>query len=277
MSVSTKTIFALALAAALLAVAPLCSGCRQQTQAADMPARVELPDVARALEEGMAAHSPWRAVDRTALATSLGWGQVSSGNKGARRIALTFDAGADAGATAQVLDELEAAGLECTFFVTGQFALSNPGLLARMYADGHELGNHSWSHPKFTGVSAPEVASQIERTEQIVHELTGMTTKPYFRFPYGAGSSSLVKQINGLGYMGVLWTFDTLDSLGANAAAIRGRVSAHAAPGAIVLMHCSSAEEAKALPLVIDDLRAAGYDLVTLTQVLQPPAAPGSS
>jgi peptidoglycan-N-acetylglucosamine deacetylase len=266
-----------ALVALLLTAVLSCAGCRQDTQAASMPDRVQLPDVSSALEAGMEAHSPWRAVDRTALATSLGWGQVSTGNRNARRMALTFDAGADAGATSQVLDELKAAGVQCTFFITGQFATSNPELVQRIYADGHEMGNHSWSHPRFTGLSTAEVASQIDRTEQLVHQLTGMTTRPYFRFPYGAGSAALVKEINGLGYMGVLWTFDTLDSLGASAAAIESRVNSHATPGAIVLMHCAAPEEARALPLVISDLHAAGYDLVTLTEVLQPPAGPGAS
>jgi peptidoglycan/xylan/chitin deacetylase (PgdA/CDA1 family) len=146
-----------------------------------------------------------------------------------------------------------------------------PGLAGRIASEGHELGNHSFSHPRFTELSAGEVESQIARTEEAVKKLTGLSTRPYFRFPYGLGSSGLVKEINALGYIGVLWTFDSLDSMGASAAAIRERVSKYACPGAIVLMHCGSVEEAKALPDVIADLQAAQYRIVTLTEVLANP------
>ena len=115
-----------------------------------------------------------------------------------------------------------------------------------------------------------QVSSEISRTEERVKLLTGLSTRPYFRFPYGAGSDALVKQINGMGYIGVLWTFDTLDSMGASSQTIIDRVAKYASPGAIVLMHCGFAEEAKALPLVIKELEGAGYQIVTLSEVLSP-------
>jgi peptidoglycan-N-acetylglucosamine deacetylase len=211
----------------------------------------------------------WRAIDRNALAASLGWGQVSRGNTAARRIALTFDAGSSAQYAPPILDALKSAGLHCTFFITGQFADANPSIMARLAAEGHELGNHSYSHPRFTQLPPAEVTSQLDRTEAAVERTTGLSTKPYFRFPYGAGSNALVQQVNGMGYIGVLWTFDTLDSIeGTTPEAIRSRVSERAVPGAIVLMHLGSPQEAQALPTVMRDLEASGYELVTLSEVL---------
>lgn len=274
--VHTRTLkLALVLAVtSVLAALPLGAGCVGSTAASKMPEGVVLPDVRGSLEKVMAGQSEWRKVNRVELAGSLGWSQVSRGNTTGRQVALTFDAGASAGPTAAVLDTLKAAGLHCTFFITGQFSQESPALVQRMAVEGHEVANHSWSHPRFTTLSPEQVASEIERTEDAVRALTQCSTKPYFRFPYGAGSGRLVEQINSLGYIGVLWTFDTLDSLGASAETVRTRVRKYACPGAIILMHCGSAEGARALPSVIADLKDAGFEPVTLTEVLRGPKSP---
>lgn len=213
----------------------------------------------------------WKAIDRQALAAGLGWGQVSRGNAEKRRVALTFDAGADGRYAGAILDALQSAGVHSTFFVTGQFARDYPDIVRRVAADGHEPANHSYSHPRFTTLSVGEVRSQVSRTEDEVTALTGLSTKPYFRFPYGAGSSDLVAELNGEGYIGVLWTFDTLDwEPETTPEGIRERVAEKACPGAIVLMHLGSGQEVSALPTVIADLKSAGYEPVTLSEVLAP-------
>ncbi|MFH1150345.1 MAG: polysaccharide deacetylase family protein [Actinomycetota bacterium] len=260
-------------AAVLLAILALalsgCSGSAPARDTATSPPAREVT-VEEPASTAPPAASPL-AIDREALAASLGWGQVSRGNVGERAIALTFDAGGDGGPASAILDALRSAGVHSTFFVTGQFAHDNPDAVRRMAAEGHEFGNHSYSHPRFTSLTVEEVRSQISRTEDEVAALTGLSTRPYFRFPYGAGSDELVAEVNRLGYIGVLWTFDTLDwEPDATADGIRQRVAAKACPGAIVLMHLGSAQEASALPAVISDLRAAGYQVVTLSEVLAP-------
>jgi peptidoglycan/xylan/chitin deacetylase (PgdA/CDA1 family) len=259
------------IAALLLASAALAAclaGCGASARTSSRP--MVLPTMS-GLQVITTPRPAWRLVNKSLLAAGHGWGQVSRGGTSRRLIALTFDAGADANDAAGILDTLSRNGLHCTFFLTGDFVKAYPGLAGRIASEGHELGNHSFSHPRFTELSAGEVESQIARTEEAVKKLTGLSTRPYFRFPYGLGSSGLVKEINALGYIGVLWTFDSLDSMGASAAAIRERISKYACPGAIVLMHCGSVEEAKALPDVIADLQAAQYRIVTLTEVLANP------
>lgn len=255
--------------AALAVAAQWCllTGCDriavQHAAVSSSPSPVEEAPVEKAPSSGV--------VDKERLAADLGWGQVSRGNESRQQVALTFDAGSGGESTPAILDALEAAGVRCTFFLTGQFVESYPELVKRMADAGHELANHSYSHPRFTTITPAEAASQITRTEAAVKKLTGLSTRPYFRFPYGAGSNALVEQINSLGYIGVLWTFDSLDSLdGTTAAQIRERVRQKACPGAIVLMHCGSRAEAGALPGVLSDLEAAGYQVVTLTEVLIP-------
>jgi peptidoglycan/xylan/chitin deacetylase (PgdA/CDA1 family) len=217
-----------------------------------------------------AALPTWRKIDRTALASSLGWGQISHASTTGRRVALTFDAGSGSANTPAILDHLKTAGLHCTFFVTGQFAHDSPAVLKRIAAEGHEIGNHSYSHPRFTTLSAPEVSDQLARTEAAVRASTNLSTKPYFRFPYGAGSDALIRQINAEGYLCVLWTVDTIDWDPATTTdAIRSRVAQRVGPGAIVLMHADSPQEAQVLPAVIGDLKAADYRIVTLSEALE--------
>lgn len=213
----------------------------------------------------------WRSIDKQALVAGLGWGEAARGNAAAPRIALTFDAGSEAGPTPAMLDMLKSAGLHCTFFLSGQFVDAYPELVTRMAADGHELANHSYSHPDFTTISAAEVDSQLARTEARIVGLTGLSSKPFFRFPYGRRSNSLVDRVNADGYLSVSWTVDAYDWEPSRAPqAIYSRVMSGVSPGAIVLMHCGSPQEAQVLPSIINDLRAAGYTLVTVSEVLSP-------
>lgn len=252
----------------------LCFGCIDTAeQAGTAPASVPSEEPEAPPEPPTPPASPqpaWRTVDRTALATSLGWGEVASGNKAVANVALTFDAGSGGEPTPAILDALQAAGVHSTFFLTGQFADAYPETVRRIADEGHELGNHSYTHPNFTTITPEEARSQVERTEARVLELTGLSTKPYFRFPYGASNAELVRQVNELGYMSVFWTLDTLDwETDTTPESIIERAS-RAGPGTIVLMHCGSPQEAVALPAVIGNLRAAGYEPVTLTELLLP-------
>jgi len=176
-------------------------------------------------------------------------------------IALTFDAGSDRGYASQILDTLAANGIHATFGMTGAWAQQNPDLVKRMASEGHTLINHSWDHPDFTTISSAERMSQLQRTENLVHSLTGATTLPFFRPPFGAYNASVLSDVASNGYAySIMWTVDTLGWNGASVAEIRQRVINAAVPGAIVLMHVGEAsQDAVALPGMISDLRARGY------------------
>jgi len=211
----------------------------------------------------------WKRIDKLALADALGWGEISCVNTALKRVSLTFDAGASGLPTPAILDSLREAGVHATFFLTGQFAESYPELVKRMAEEGHELANHSYSHPRFTEIGAEEARRQITRTEDLIRRMTGLSTKPYFRFPYGARNGGLVALVNQEGYLSIFWTIDTLDwDTSTTCEQIRSRVMRNIKPGAIILMHCGSPQEAQALPLVIRDLREMGYEPTTLTELL---------
>ncbi len=244
-------------------------GCASNNQVAPEP--VEQSPVTDEIVPALPPLPAWRNIDRPALVAGLGWGEVARGNPAVPRIALTFDAGSDAGPTPAILDVLKGAGLQCTFFLSGQFVDAYPELVARMVADGHELANHSYSHPDFTTISPGEADSQLARTEARIVELTGFSSKPYFRFPYGRRSNALVDRVNAEGYLSVSWTVDAYDwEPSRTTQAIYSRVMAGIVPGAIVLMHCGSPQEVQILPTIINDLRTGGYQLVTVSEVLSP-------
>ena len=202
---------------------------------------------------------------------------VRHGDESRRRIALTFDAGSDTGNTAAILDLLAARHVHATFSLTGDFARANPALVRRIAREGHAIVNHTDTHESFTGVSthssqisAAERAVQLERADAAISALTGRTTRPWFRPPYGDLDAAAPVDVARAGYSYVLlWTVDSLGWQGLAPAAVVARCLDGATPGGILLLHVGSAStDAAALPQILDGLRTRGYELVTV-------AAPG--
>ncbi|MHC6592549.1 polysaccharide deacetylase family protein [Arthrobacter sp. C152] len=195
-----------------------------------------------------------------------------------RVVALTFDAGANPAGLPTILSALSAKGATGTFFLTGNWAANNPQA-AQIAAAGHRVGNHSMTHPGFTGLSDFDIASQVRGAEQAILA-AGADPRPFFRFPYGERDSRTIAAVNGLGYIAVRWTVDTLGwkgtSGGASVQSVADRALAGLQPGEIVLMHIGSNPDdgttldADALPQVIDRIRAAGYGFTTLDALLGP-------
>jgi len=192
-------------------------------------------------------------------------------------VILTFDAGSDAGYTAQILDTLDAEGIRASFGITGEWAEENPGLVQRIAAEGHAFINHSYDHGSFTGFSdgrqplaQAERWAQLDETDAVIQRETGKTSRPYFRPPYGDYDASVNADIGARGYRyNVMWTVDSFGWRGISAAEITARCLDLAEPGAIYIFHVgSSSQDGPALPDVIAGLRAAGYSFAHLPDVL---------
>jgi peptidoglycan/xylan/chitin deacetylase (PgdA/CDA1 family) len=188
-------------------------------------------------------------------------------------VALTFDAGADAGYAAQILDTLKRNGVKATFGLTGQWAVAHPDLLRRMVAEGHALINHTLTHRSFTGRSPGTAslsytyrANELWKTEQMIGQLAGMTSKPYFRPPYGDYDTSVLRDVYSRGYSyNIMWSCDTLGWQGLSQAQIVQRVVDNLKPGAIYLLHVGSeSQDGPALQSIVDALRARGYSFATI-------------
>jgi peptidoglycan/xylan/chitin deacetylase (PgdA/CDA1 family) len=202
---------------------------------------------------------------------------ITVGRTAGNRISLTFDAGADRGYAGQILRTLERNHVQASFGMTGRWAATNPDLVRRMARDGDTFINHTYDHRSFTGLSdrtrglnTAQRISEITRTEQVVHRLTGRSTKPYFRPPFGDYDPAALRLVARLGYTDVImWTVDSLGWERVSTSAIVQRCSALVSPGTIVLMHVGvQSNDAQALQTLITLWKHKRYRFMTIPQLL---------
>jgi len=194
-----------------------------------------------------------------------------------KSVALTFDAGANSAGLPSILQTLAGAGIRGTFFLTGSWAVANPAGVAAIVAGGHRVGNHSQTHPDFTGLPDAGIGDQVRGAEQAIMA-AGAAPRPLFRFPFGARDARTIAAVNNLGYVPVRWSVDTLGwkgtSGGVTAQQVADRALSALQRGEIVLMHIgsnpedSSTLDADALPQMIERMRQAGYGFVTMDTLL---------
>jgi peptidoglycan/xylan/chitin deacetylase (PgdA/CDA1 family) len=185
-------------------------------------------------------------------------------------LALTFDAGSDAGHTLAILDILDAEQVKATFFVTASWLDKYPDLGAAIASRGHCLGNHTGSHPHLTTLTDDQIREELTSTEERAQSACGRSTRPFFRPPFGEYDQRVSRLIAEAGYdYMILWTIDSLDWKMISAEELTRRIVDGAEPGAIVLMHVGSqTNEPEALPETIRQLKAKGYRFATLSELL---------
>lgn len=187
-----------------------------------------------------------------------------------RMVALTFDAGADRGYAAEILDTLAAHGIGASFAITGQWAERNPDLVRRMADEGHTIINHTYDHPHMELLTTAERLQQLARGEQVIVGITGKTTRPCFRFPYGSYDRQSLVDLAAAGYRhSIMWTVDTLGWKGVSTGEIVARCQDALQPGVIILMHVGAAStDGAALETVIHLIDQAGYRYATIAELL---------
>ncbi len=198
---------------------------------------------------------------------------ISSGNSRKKRVALTFDTSdvAEPTAARAVIDELTRLRAPATIFVCGAWCYKNPGILRAAVDRGFEIANHSYSHPMFTTLTNEQIARELDRTAEAVREVTGAEISAYFRPPYGDMDARVQLVSASRGYAVVTWDRDTLDwEPGTIQAEIRDRATVGVEGGEIVLMHTLGKYTASSLIEIVSNLRAGGFELTTLSGVLQP-------
>ena len=195
-------------------------------------------------------------------------------------VALTFDAGADVGYAAEILDLLRDHGVKATFGMTGVWAEQYPDLVRRMVNEGHQVMNHTYDHQSFTGASTgaepqtfESMLDQLNTTEQIVRDIAGYEMKPYARPPYGDfGPLTSGYLVDAGYYINVMWTCDSLGWKGLDAAQIVSRCTTDIGPGEIILLHVGAEApgDFESLHGLITSFSNAGYSFVTVEEMLQP-------
>jgi peptidoglycan-N-acetylglucosamine deacetylase len=194
---------------------------------------------------------------------------VSSVHVDSPYIALTFDDGPHQKLTPRLLDLLAEHHIHVTFFVLGENALQHPEILQRAVREGHEIGNHSWSHPNLAKLSEENVRSQIKRTEELITRVIG-SRPTLFRPPYGSLTTPQKHFVHDeLGYEIILWDVDPLDWKEPGPNVVSNRILKETRPGSIVLSHDIHAQTIQAMPETLTELEAKGFKFVTVSELLK--------
>ncbi len=192
---------------------------------------------------------------------------------GAPQVNLSFDVQGDPAQLMKILDILDQYGVRTTFFMQGEWMEQYPEATQEIARRGHELGNHSWTHLNFSEMTAEEVAKELNDTEALAQELTGQTTKPYFRPPFGSRSTVSLQTAFEQGYTTIIWTYGADEwREGATAQTIFDNVYGNKAPGALYYTHTDRQIIIDALPRIIEAFQADGFKLVTAGEILAPAA-----
>ena len=187
-----------------------------------------------------------------------------------QKIALTFDDGPHKAYTEEILEILDEYGIKATFFVVGSNAEKHPELVKREMEAGHEIGNHTYSHPHLTNIEADTLYREMLETETILMNLTEFRPK-LFRPPEGVYSQTVSTTLERLDYIPILWTVDTNDWKKPTAEAIAQTVVEHTEPGVIILCHdfvSGKSNTPAALRIFIPKLMEQGYQFVTVSELL---------
>ena len=183
-------------------------------------------------------------------------------------IAMTFDDGPSPATTPRLLDILKQRNIKVTFFMIGQNAQANPTIVQRILAEGHEIGNHTWTHPQLSKLSDDLVTEELNKTQNAIKSACGYTPV-LMRPPYGAITARQKDWIEKLfGLSVIIWSVDPFDWKRPGESVIEQRILAGARPGAIILSHDIHKQTVDAMPATLDALAAKGFKFVTVSQLI---------
>lgn len=184
-------------------------------------------------------------------------------------IAITFDDGPDPVGTPRLLDMLKERGIKATFFLVGRSVATWPVIVKRIVAEGHEVANHTWTHPKLSSYKQTRVMDELRKTHDAIVKACGVAPILY-RPPYGAILLSQRKYIHDrFQYPTIMWDVDPLDWRSPRSPAkVHDRVIALTKPGSIILCHDIHHETIDAMPSTLDDLKARGFQFATVSQLI---------
>ncbi|MEA4882054.1 MAG: polysaccharide deacetylase family protein [Clostridia bacterium] len=184
-----------------------------------------------------------------------------------KAVAITVDATWGDDKTLALLDLFDRHRVHVTFFVAGNWIQSFPDKVKAIAERGHEVGNHSWTHPHMSALPPEKIREEVERTQKAIALLTGVRPK-LFRPPFGDYSNPVIALAEECGCRTIQWSVDSLDWKDIGAAQIRHRVMSKVHPGAVVLFHNAGKHTVEALELILGDLKAGGYTVIPVSELL---------
>ncbi len=190
------------------------------------------------------------------------YGAFYKGPADKKVIYLTFDNGYENGHTESILDTLKKENISATFFLTGHYLESATDLVKRMIADGHQIGNHSYGHPNLARLSKDQIQQELKKFDNRLKELTSLERTTVTRPPEGIFDEEVLEAALEEGYQHFFWSVAFIDwhrdqKKGGQYAYNELITQIH--PGAIILMHTVSPDNAEGLPAFISEARKRGY------------------
>ena len=180
-----------------------------------------------------------------------------------KAVALTFDDGPNPNTTPVALELLKKYNAKGTFFMVGKAVAGNEEIIKQVVAEGHQIGNHSWSHPLLTKISLEQAKSQINDTTEALKKASGQDVH-IMRPPYGGINATIQAAVD---QSFILWDVDTLDWKNRNTASIMKEVR-KAQPGSVILMHDIHQTTIDALPSILQYLTEQGFEMVTIEELM---------
>jgi peptidoglycan-N-acetylmuramic acid deacetylase len=199
------------------------------------------------------------------------YGAFYKGPSDEKVLYLTFDNGYENGYTTPILDTLKKEKVPATFFLTGHYVESATDIVKRMIKEGHEIGNHSYGHPNMSNLSEARMKEEWQKFDRVLKEKTGIERTRYVRPPAGVFSESLLAYGNELGYRHMFWSIAFVDWYAdkpQGKAYSYNHLMNQLHPGAVILMHTVSPDNAQALPDFIRDAKKEGYTFESLESLV---------
>ncbi len=202
--------------------------------------------------------------------SAIGWQRrlpVYSVQTDEQKIAISFDAAWGADRTDELLAILEQHQIRTTFFLVRFWVEKYPEVVQRIDAAGHEIGNHSATHPHMGSLSAEQIQFELTSTHELIKEVCGQEPD-LFRPPFGEYSNRVIENAEAVGYTTIQWSVDSLDWKPLSAAEIAQRVTSRIEPGAIVLFHNNGEHTPTALREILQFCQREGYKVVPISELL---------
>ncbi|MFW5787552.1 MAG: polysaccharide deacetylase family protein [Bacillota bacterium] len=184
-----------------------------------------------------------------------------------QKISLTFDGTWGADYTEQLLDILAKHEIKVTFFFAGYWLEEYPELAKKIAQNGHEIGNHTYTHPHCSNLSQKDLIKELQDTQKLIRELTGQKPR-FFRPPFGDYNNSVIRTAHQLDYQVVQWSLDSLDWKEPGADFIVQRILDNTESGEIILMHNNAPHTPEALETIIPQLINKGFEIVPLGELV---------
>ncbi len=184
-----------------------------------------------------------------------------------KRVAISFDATWGTDLTDEILAILQEYNIKTTFFLAGYWVDKHPQYVIKIAEEGHEIGNHSYSHPHMNSLSFDGVVRELEKNHAMIYDLTRQNSF-LFRPPFGEYNNTVIKAAESVGYYTIQWSIDSLDWKNTTSNEVYQRVISKIGPGEIVLFHNAAKATPDALRRLIPELISQGYEIAPISQLI---------